>query len=65
METDFIFETDGEAISTRLIIINSNFKHKLAGRNGTQLLVLIEPESIYGESLGIFLGNKQYFQSES
>lgn len=61
MEKDFIVETDSEKITSRFVILNPNFKHRLSGENGNQVLLLIEPESGFGSAIVKFLENRQSF----
>ena len=39
----------------------NHYKHKIIGKDKTQLLLLIEPESIYGENIGNYLKNAKYY----
>lgn len=59
-DNDFIIDIEGESIRTKSILLNLKCRHKLIGRDGTQVLLLIEPESVYGKIFQTYLGNKPY-----
>lgn len=65
MEKDFIVETDSQKVASRFIILNSNFKHRLSGENGIQVLLLVEPESDFGSVILKFLDNREYVTNEA
>lgn len=60
LDNNFYFQNENEIIPVKSIIINSNNKHKIIGKDGNQLLLLIEPESIYGENIRNYLKNAGY-----
>lgn len=47
----FRITVNDKSLKSKATLINSNVKHKLVGSNGVQILLLLEPESIYGESI--------------
>lgn len=51
IEKKFDLELGGKLIQSRAIIINSDIEHKLVGKNDKQVLLLIEPESLYGVAI--------------
>ncbi|WP_406243180.1 helix-turn-helix domain-containing protein [Tissierella carlieri] len=51
LEQDFYITREKDSFYTRGIILDSNISHKLHGYNEWQLYLLINPESIFGESI--------------
>ena len=60
LDHGFYFQDENGILPIEIIIINSNYKHKIIGKDSTQLLLLIDPESIYGENIRKYLKNKNY-----
>ncbi|MFW6030071.1 MAG: hypothetical protein ACOCRO_07430 [Halanaerobiales bacterium] len=48
----FGIKLNNRSFKSKAMIINSGVEHTLIGSIGMQVLMLIEPESIYGESIG-------------
>lgn len=52
LEGSFTFSIEGKEFQSEAFLINSNVEHTIsAGIDGAQLMLLIEPESLYGEAL--------------
>lgn len=58
IDEKFDLQSEDELIQSRAIIIDSDTSHRLMGKGGTQALLLIEPESLYGAVIRNTFGNE-------
>jgi AraC-like DNA-binding protein len=65
MEKNFIVEADSGKTSSRFMILNSNFKHRLSGEQGIQVLLLVEPESEFGAAVLKLLDNRHFIANDA
>ncbi|HNH02714.1 MAG TPA: hypothetical protein PLP72_24385, partial [Leptospiraceae bacterium] len=60
VEGDFTIEIEHKMIQTKSMIIRSKCSHRLVGKNGIQMFIFVEPESVYSDALKAFLGDMSY-----
>jgi len=56
-DSSFHIETGDDSVESKSYFINSNITHKVSSNNGSIMLLLLEPESYYGELIAQALQN--------